>query len=144
MRKDQTDRWWKGHPRGNRGKAQGVKPASDLPLQTQPWLFSASLLIVPVLATQLCPTLCDPMDYSRPGSLVQDISQARILEWVAIFFCRGCSWLRDQTCGSCVSPVSCIGRWILYCWATRILVNEMGFMDSLYSPLCSYFGILHN
>ena len=28
--------------------------------------------------------------------------------------------------------------------ATRILVNEMGFMDSLYSPLCSYFGILHN
>ena len=33
---------------------------------------------------QLCPTLCDPMDYSPPGSSVHGILQARILEWVAI------------------------------------------------------------
>ena len=32
--------------------------------------------------TQLCPTLCNPMDCSLPGSSVQ----ARVLEWVAIFF----------------------------------------------------------
>ena len=32
---------------------------------------------------QLCPTLCDPMDYSPPDSLVHGILQARILEWVA-------------------------------------------------------------
>ena len=32
---------------------------------------------------QLCPTLCDPMDYSLPGSPVHGIFQARILEWVA-------------------------------------------------------------
>ena len=31
-----------------------------------------------------CPTLCDPMDCSLPGSSVHEISQARILEWVAI------------------------------------------------------------
>ena len=34
---------------------------------------------------QLCPTLCDPMDCSLPGSSVHGIFQARVLEWVAIF-----------------------------------------------------------
>ena len=38
---------------------------------------------------QLCPTLCDPMDYSLPGSSVHRIFQARVLEWVAISFSRG-------------------------------------------------------
>ena len=33
---------------------------------------------------QLCPTLCDPMDGSLPGSAVHGIFQARILEWAAI------------------------------------------------------------
>ena len=42
-----------------------------------------------VLVTQLCPTLCDPMDCSPPGSSVHGISQARILEWVAISFLQG-------------------------------------------------------
>ena len=37
---------------------------------------------------QSCPTLCDPMDHSLPGSSVYGISQARILEWVAISFSR--------------------------------------------------------
>ena len=35
---------------------------------------------------QSCPTLCDPMDCSLPGSPVPGIFQARILEWVAISF----------------------------------------------------------
>ena len=35
---------------------------------------------------QLCPTLCDPIDGSPPGSSVPEILQARILEWVAISF----------------------------------------------------------
>ena len=39
---------------------------------------------VKVLVTQLCPTLCDPTDYSQPGSSVHWILQARTLEWVAI------------------------------------------------------------
>ena len=39
-----------------------------------------------VLVAQLCPTVCDPMDYSPPGSSVYVILQARILEWVAIAF----------------------------------------------------------
>ena len=36
------------------------------------------------LITKLCPTLCNPMDCSPPGSSVHGISQTRILEWVAI------------------------------------------------------------
>ena len=37
---------------------------------------------------QSCPTLCDPMDHSLPGSSVHGIFQARVLEWVAISFSR--------------------------------------------------------
>ena len=35
---------------------------------------------------QSCPTLCDPIDSSPPGSPIPEILQARTLEWVAIFF----------------------------------------------------------
>ena len=37
---------------------------------------------------QSCPTLCDPIDGSPPGSAVPGILQARTLEWVAISFCN--------------------------------------------------------
>ena len=60
----------------------------------------------------LCPTLCDPMNCSLPGSSVHGILQARILKWIAISFSRVPSGPRDQTF------VSCTGRWILYHWAT--------------------------
>ena len=46
---------------------------------------------------QMCLTLCDPVDCRPPGSPVRGISQARILEWVAISFSRGSSRPRDQT-----------------------------------------------
>ena len=50
-----------------------------------------------MLVTQLCLTLCDPMDCSPPGSSVRGILQARILEWVAMSFSRESSQPRDQT-----------------------------------------------
>ena len=37
---------------------------------------------------QSCPTLCDPIDGSPPGSSIPGILQARILEWVAISFSK--------------------------------------------------------
>ena len=46
---------------------------------------------------QLCVPLCNPMDCSLPGSSIHVIFQARILEWVAISFCRRSSWPRDWT-----------------------------------------------
>ena len=56
---------------------------------------------------------CDPMDCSPPGSSDNGVSQARILDWAATSFSRGSSWPRDWT------HISCIGRRILYHWATR-------------------------
>ena len=50
-----------------------------------------------------------------PGSSSRGIVQARILEWVAISSSRGSSWPRDWRC---ISFVSCVGRQILYHWAT--------------------------
>ena len=65
------------------------------------------------LVAKSCPALCDPMDYSPPGSSVHEIFQVRILGRVAISYSRGSSWPRDQT------QVSYIGRQILYHWASR-------------------------
>ena len=54
---------------------------------------------------------CGTTDCSPPGSPVHGISRARILERVAISSSEGSSLPRGPTCISCVS---CIGRWILY------------------------------
>ena len=71
-------------------------------------LFKAleEFVVVQSLSTKY-PTLCNPMDYSPPGSSAHGISQTRILELVAISFSRGSSQTRDRTC------LSCIGRQIL-------------------------------
>ena len=69
------------------------------------------------LVAKSCPTLLQPLGYSLPGSSVHCVSQARILERVAVSFSRGSSPPRDGT------HVSCIGRRILHHWATRGLWN---------------------
>ena len=80
----------------------GIKPRSftlqvaSLPAETQG----------KYLVAKSCPALCDPMDCSLPGSSVHGISQARILEWVAITYSRRSSWPRDHTCVSCVSCIA--------------------------------------
>ena len=60
--------------------------------------------------TESHPTPCNPVDYSPQASSVHGISQARILEWVAIS--SRSSQSREESC------VSCIGRQILYHLAT--------------------------
>ena len=50
---------------------------------------AASPAICCCLVAQLCPTLCNTMDCSPPGSSVRGVSRARILEWVAISFSMG-------------------------------------------------------
>ena len=64
------------------------------------------------LVSQLCPTLCNLMDCSPPGSSVHRILQARIPELVAMPSLRESSQPRYWTC------ISCIGRWILYSWTS--------------------------
>ena len=61
---------------------------------------------------QSCPTLCNPMNYSLPGSSVHGIF-SRILEWVAMPSSRESFQPRDQIYISCISY---IGRQILYHW----------------------------
>ena len=66
-----------------------------------------SLTAVVVWVAQSCPTLCDPMDCSPPGSSVHGILQARILEWVAIPFSRVSSPPGDWTQVSCTAGSFC-------------------------------------
>ena len=68
---------------------------------------------------QLCPTLCNPMDYSLPGSSVHGIFQARVLEWVAISFSRVSSRPRDRTQVS-----RSTGRRFTV-WATRVTNSRL-------------------
>ena len=80
---------------------------------------------------QSCPTLCDPMDYSLPGSSIHGIFQARILEWGAISFSRGPSQLRDQTQVSCI-----VGRCFTV-WATGESIYSYWKNDNFdYTDLC--------
>ena len=69
------------------------------------------LLCTHTKSLQSCLTLCDTVDCSSRSSSVQGILQARILEWIAIFFSRGSCRPRGRTC---VSYVSYTGRRVLY------------------------------
>ena len=78
---------------------------------THTYMDTCVYVYVKVLVAPSCPTLCNPMDCSPPGSSVHGISQARILEWVAMSFSRGSSPPRDKT--------HLLGRWIPYHWVTK-------------------------
>ena len=56
-----------------------------------------------VKVSQSCLTLCNSMDCSLPGSSLDGILQAKILEWVAMPFSRGSSQTRDRTQVSCIA-----------------------------------------
>ena len=107
--------------------------------------MSLALAAAAAKSLQSCPTLCDPIDSSPPGSPVPGILQARTLEWVAISFSNAWKWKLYPTSQSyltlhnpmdCSLPgssvhgifqarvlewvaVGCIGRQILYRWVTR-------------------------
>ena len=66
-----------------------------------------------VKVAESCPTLCDPMDYSLPGSSIHGILQTRMLEWVALPSFRESSQPRDQMH---ISYVSC--KWFFMTSAT--------------------------
>jgi len=59
--------------------------------------LAPSNVVYVCLVTQLCQTLCDPIDCSPPGFPVHANSPARILEWIAMLFSRGSSQTRDRT-----------------------------------------------
>ena len=60
---------------------------------------------------QLCPTLCDPIHCSPPGSSVPGILQAGILEWVAISFSNACMDAKSlQSCSTLCDPMAAAHR----------------------------------
>ena len=62
------------------------RPRSEVPVYVYMYIFFP--VCFPVVLTQLCLILCDPMDCSSPSSSVHGVSQAKILEWVAISFSK--------------------------------------------------------
>ena len=91
---------------------------------------------VKIEVAQSCPTLCDPMDCSLPGSSLHGILQARVLEWVDISFSRGSSWSKDQT------QVSHIPGRRFNLWATREAgTSTLPSSDSL--GLHTYHSLCH-
>ena len=85
-----------------------------------------------VKVAQLCPTLCDPTDYTVHGIL-----QARILEWVAFPFSRGSSQPRDRI------QVSCIAGRFFTGWATREarMLTQIRLVSTFFTS-CSYHFVL--
>ena len=93
---------------------------------------------------QSCPTLCDPMDCSLPGSSVHGILQARILEWVSMPSFRESSWPRDRT------RVSHIVDRCFTVWATRrnrpnclnFSLSDTNWDDFPFFPLFQFYIIV--
>ena len=94
------------------------REAISLPLMMTRGLAHVSEVGAWMLSYSVVATFCDPMNYISPDSSVHGISQARMLEWVAISFSRGSSWprkiwVRTHIFLTHISCVSCIGRQIL-------------------------------
>ena len=97
--------FWKTHPNSY---TSDIVPLGFAPPCFFSRLISGSMCICVCVCAQSCPTLRNSTDCSLPGSSVCGISQARILEWVAISSSRRASRPRDQT------HASYTGRWVLY------------------------------
>ena len=86
---------------------------SQLPQPTM-WQFCiGTFFVVVILSVNRVQLFATPWTVTHQAPLSMNFSQTRILEWVAVSFSRGSSQPRDLTC------VSCVGRQILYHWATR-------------------------
>ena len=84
--------YWNGLPFSSPGDLPnpGIEPES--PALQANFLSSMPLAAAAAKLLQSCPTLCDPIDGSPPGSPVPGILQARTLEWVAISFSNAWKW----------------------------------------------------
>ena len=93
---------------------------------------------------QSCPTLCDPMDCSLPGSSVHGNFQARVLEWAATSFSKGSSWPRDPAFQAGTLPSEPSGKsyskfmitWLTivcnkvfscHVWMSKVLISSIQF-----------------
>ena len=101
---------WAGCPGAMWMNLTELYPQRHMEGALHPWTdHHRQYCVLPIVkVAQLCPTLCDPLDYTVYGTL-----QATILEWVAYLFTRGSSQPRDWI------QVSCIAGRFFTSWATR-------------------------
>ena len=98
------------------------------------WLFpDVSALGVKVKITYSCLTLCDPMDWSPPGSSVHGI----LLEWVVMSFSRGASQPRDRT-----QVFHIAGRFFTI-WGIRKCFSDLSVHENLLEDLSVQIAGLH-
>ena len=96
-------------PRGRAGGARGLELSPPEPGRAASTLLGLTASTAPLaqrsslMCSQLCPTLCDRIDWGLPGSCVHGILQASVLEWVAISFSRRSSRSRDRKPDSCIA-----------------------------------------
>ena len=91
------------------------------------------------LSHSVCPTLCDAMGCSLPGSSLHENFQATILEWVHMSFCMRSSQSRNQTRVSCIS---CIGRQIFTTCHLGNAIHEVTCSKQLFHALGRYLDSL--
>ena len=121
---------------------KSMMPSNHLILCTL-LLLSSRVSAAAAKSLQSCPTLCDPIDVSPPGSPAPGILQARTLEWVAISFSNTQKWKSEsevaQSCPNLSDPMdyslynisSASVFWSLGCKACGILALWPGFRPRL-------------
>ena len=108
------------------------------------YLYTPYIYIVRVHVQSCHVWLCDPMDFSLPGSSVHGILQARKLEWLDISSSRGSYWPWDRTRILCVSFIA--GRFFYY-WAIKegIYICVCIYIYALIYDTCFYLSdLLHS
>ena len=101
------------------------------------WQFAAA-----AMSLQSCPTLCNPIDGSPPGSPVLGILQERTLEWVAISFSNAWKWkvkVKSLSCVRLCDPMDCSLPGSSVCGIFQARVLEWGATHSYHviQPSCS-------
>ena len=112
----------------------GIEPGS----LTSPALLSRFFITATAAAESLqsCPTLCDPIDRSPPGSPVPGILQARTLEWVAISFSLSLVHLRSPSKDGIVVYLGCFYHKWLKTNTFQGVINHMRVEDGSLAWIC--------
>ena len=88
-----------------------------------------AFLSINIIFLKSCLTLCDPVDYSPPGSSIHEILQARALEWVAISSSREssrpCSWPQASHTVGRHLPTEPTGKSQVLCWTNRVEIPHV-------------------
>ena len=122
--------WFQPTPVRLRGRRSlvGYSPWSRKELDATERLQLLYLTSVVVLVAQSCPTLCDPMGYSLPGSSVHGIFQARMLKWVPISYPHSILLMfsKNPVHVPVLVPDTCLLRMDSFSWRPSLWSTNIG------------------